>query len=166
MPTQPLINNTEDEPCRRYALFVPTHDMEKEDQIHRGQVTYPMYRSCWGIQKMICIKTPLPLCYRYRLVYLEEICSHLLCSQMMIKGNIPFHKINIQPGHTAFDISRADQGIFKRGHKHILRRKVVAPGYTHSLGPCFCERGGPFLSLKGHWTIFWNFIFGWISFIM
>ena len=24
----------------------------------------------------------------------------------------------------------------------------------------------PIPSLKGHWTIFWNFIFGWISFIM
>ena len=32
-----------------------------EDQVDRGQVTYIMSRSCWGIQKMICIKGVLHL---------------------------------------------------------------------------------------------------------
>ena len=35
--------------------------MAEEDQVDRGRVTYHMSRSYWGTQKMICMKTPLPL---------------------------------------------------------------------------------------------------------
>ena len=50
-----ILRMSEDEPCNRYAFFIPTHG-RLEHQVDRGQVTYPMLRSCRGVQEMICIK--------------------------------------------------------------------------------------------------------------
>ena len=59
------IEHCKEEPCRRYALYVPTHG--------RGQATYPMYRSflgCreWSEPRCNCLISCRSLC-------LEKMCQ-------------------------------------------------------------------------------------------
>ena len=47
-------------------------------------------------------------------------------------------------------------------HEKCIQMSTNKP----SIGALILEIASDFDNLKGHWTIFWNFIFGWISFIM
>ena len=95
--TQPLINTVKqhqphfighilrmlkDEPCRRYAVFVPVHVRSRPGRQRTSYMWLSYLQKLLGdtknhLQGAICR-------FSYRPVYLEKICSCLLCSQVMI----------------------------------------------------------------------------------
>ena len=57
-----ILRLPDDKLCRRYALDLLCQPMTEGDRGDRGQLqaTYRTSRSCWGIQKTICIQMQMP----------------------------------------------------------------------------------------------------------
>ena len=78
-----ILRMPEDEPCRRYALFIPTHGRRRPGRQRTSYISMISH-----VQKLLGVYRKWPASRRhclfgYWLVYLEKICSRLLLSQMM-----------------------------------------------------------------------------------
>ena len=110
-----ILRMPEEEPCRRYALYVPTHGRRRTER--RGQATYPeAFWGCrqWSEPRCNCLISCRSLC-------LENICSRLFRSRMNEWMNEMFVTRNVFTLEQVFlSISRHISDMVRCGKDHKI----------------------------------------------